>query len=268
MPSTTKPGSRVITLTTDFGGGSPYVAAMKGVILSINPHATLVDITHDIPPQDIRQGAVALADASVRFPADSIHVAVVDPGVGTQRNVVYARFGQQHFIAPDNGLLDRLAAQQPPDKIVTLTNPKYWLPDVSTTFHGRDMMAPVAAHLSLGTDPDDLGTPQDKLIRLDWPEVRIVPGEITGSVESIDSFGNLITDIDQSVLSDCPKDESVRVCCDEHETYGIFQTYGDQPEMTLIALIGSSGKLELAIVNESAKIMLGVSPGAPVMVSW
>jgi S-adenosylmethionine hydrolase len=268
MPNDPPLPSRVITLTTDFGSGSPYVAAMKGVVLSINPQATLIDITHDVPPQDIRQGAVAVADASIRFPANSIHVAVVDPGVGTQRKVVYACFGQHHFIAPDNGLLDRLAAQRDPDKIVALTNPKYWLPEVSATFHGRDIMAPVAAHLSLGTDPDDLGAPQEKLVRLDWPEVRIVPGEITGSVESIDSFGNLITDIDELALSDCPKDESVRVCCDEHETYGIFRAYGDQPEMTLIALIGSSGKLELAIVNESAKIMLGVAAGAPVTVSW
>ncbi|NIL96030.1 MAG: hypothetical protein GTO53_02045 [Planctomycetales bacterium] len=268
MPAPPESPSRLITLTTDFGSGSPYVAAMKGVVLAINPRANLVDITHDVPPQQIRHGALALATATGHFPPGSIHVAVVDPGVGTQRKIVYARIGTQHFIAPDNGLLDRLAAQQNPDKIITLTNPKYWLPAVSATFHGRDIMAPVAAHLSLGTDPDDLGTPQDKLVRLDWPEVRIVPGEITGSVESIDSFGNLITDIDASLLADCPHDESVRVCCDEHETYGIFQTYGDQPEMTLIALVGSSGKLELAIVNDSAKIMLGVAVGAPVTVHW
>ncbi|NIP87133.1 MAG: hypothetical protein GTO03_16860 [Planctomycetales bacterium] len=260
--------ARVITLTTDFGGGSPYVAAMKGVVLSRNPQATLIDITHDIPPQDIRQGALVLAEATRRFPPESIHVAVVDPGVGTPRQVVYARFGQHHFIAPDNGLLDRLAAQQPPDKIIALTNPQYWLPDVSATFHGRDIMAPVAAALSLGTDPDQLGTPQQTLVRLDWPEVHIVPGEITGSVEAIDSFGNLITNISQTALADCPRDESVRVCCDEHETYGIFQTYGDQPELTLIALVGSSGKLELAIVNDSAQMMLGVAVGAPVTVTW
>ncbi|MGB6042330.1 MAG: SAM-dependent chlorinase/fluorinase, partial [Pirellulales bacterium] len=110
--------SAVITLTTDFGGGSPYVAEMKGVVLSINPQATLIDVTHDIAPQDIRQGAIALADATNRFPPDSIHLAVVDPGVGSDRRIIYARFGRQHYVAPDNGLLDRLAAHSDPDRIV------------------------------------------------------------------------------------------------------------------------------------------------------
>jgi len=260
--------SAVITLTTDFGGGSPYVAEMKGVVLSINPHATLIDVTHDIAPQDIRQGAIALADATNRFPPDSIHLAVVDPGVGSDRRIIYARFGRQHYVAPDNGLLDRLAAHSDPDRIVALTNPKYWLPKVSATFHGRDIMAPVVAHLSLGADPADLGAPFCDLVRLDWSEVRIVPGKVTGSVESFDSFGNVITDISESMLDGCPKDESVKICCDDHETFGIFETYADQPEMTLIALVGSNGKLELAIVNENAKAMLGVAVGEPVTVSW
>ena len=149
----------IITLTTDFGSGSHYVAAMKGVILSICPAATIVDIAHDVPPQDIRRAALLLDDVADWFPPETIHVAVVDPGVGTDRAIVYARIGQQQFIAPDNGLLSRLAARTPPPKLIRLSEPAYWLEHVSTTFHGRDIMAPVAARLALGLDPDRLGPP-------------------------------------------------------------------------------------------------------------
>jgi hypothetical protein len=142
--------SSIITLTTDFTTGSPYVAAMKGVILSIHPGALIVDITHDIPHQDIRQGAIVLAEATRFFPAETIHVAVVDPGVGTERRIVLARSGDQYFIAPDNGLLSGLARRNPPSTMFTVANPEHWLPEVSATFHGRDIMAPVAARLSLG----------------------------------------------------------------------------------------------------------------------
>jgi len=261
------PGA-IITLTTDFGVGSPYVAAMKGVILSINPDATLIDVTHDVPPQDIRAGAIAIAETTVRFPENSIHVAVIDPGVGTKREIVYAAFGQRHYIAPDNGLFTALARQRAPDRIIAVTNREFWLPEVSSTFHGRDIMAPVAARLSLGVPPESLGSPRDDLQSIDWPEVRIVPGKIEGSITSIDSFGNLISDITDEMLADTPIDEGVVITCDEHETQGIFKTYGDQPEMTLMALVGSSGNLELAIVGDSAKIMLGVTVGTPIVVKW
>lgn len=258
----------IITLTTDFGSSSPYVAAMKGVILSINADARIVDITHDIPPQDIRAGAIALAETAIRFPSDSIHVAVVDPGVGTNREIVYASFDGQHYIGPDNGLFTALARHGSPDRIIAITSRDYWLPDVSSTFHGRDIMAPVAAHVSLGVAPENLGPSRNELHSIDWPEVRIVPGKIEGSITSIDTFGNLITDITDKMLADTPTDISVEIMCDEHETRGIFKTYGDQPEMTLMALIGSSGNLELAIVGDSAKIMLGVGVGIPVVVKW
>ena len=143
----------LITLMTDFGAGSPYVAAMKGVILSINPSVTLVDLTHAIPPQDVREGALVLEDVAPYFPPGTIHVAVVDPGVGTDRAILYAEIGSQRYVAPDNGLLSRLSRNTPPSRIVRLTNPDYWLRPVSATFHGRDIMAPVAARLSLGLDP-------------------------------------------------------------------------------------------------------------------
>lgn len=258
----------IITLLTDFGTDSPYVAAMKGVILSINPAATLIDLTHAVPPQDIRHGALVLADVVPWFPAGTIHIAVVDPGVGGSRQILCVEFGPQRCIGPDNGLFSRLARQTPNPRITAVTQPRYWLPRVSATFHGRDVMAPVAAHLSLGLDPLQLGPPLERMIELDWPEVVKVPGEITGRVASVDSFGNLITDIQADRLTDVPTDERLQVLCDEHETRGLFRTYADQPEMTLIALIGSSGCLELAIVGDSAKLMLGVGTGASVTLRW
>jgi S-adenosylmethionine hydrolase len=258
----------IITLTTDFGHGSRYVAAMKGVILSINPAANLVDITHGIPPQDIRTGAIALAETAPFFPSGTIHVAVVDPGVGTDRPIVYAEFGNGRYIAPDNGLLTQLAARQQPRNIREVTNPRFWRPAVSATFHGRDIMAPVAAHLSLGTPPEELGPGLPQLTLLPLDEVTVVGKRISGKVVEIDSFGNLITDISREALAAAPTNESVRITCDEHQTLGIFRTYADQPDMTLIALIGSTDRLELAIVGDSAAAMLGVRAGTPVVVEW
>jgi hypothetical protein len=259
---------RIITLTTDFGSGSPYVAAMKGVILSIHPGARIVDIAHDVPPQDIRQGARALAVAARFFPPETIHVAVVDPGVGTDRRIVLAEIAGAYFIAPDNGLLSGLAQRTPPTTILAITHPEYWLPEVSSTFHGRDIMAPVAARLSLGLAPESLGPPVTELVQLSWPEAKKLAQRIEGEVVSIDSFGNLVTNITSEMLRDTPTDESVRVRCDDHETLGIFKTYAEQPEMTLVAVVGSSGELELAIVGDSAKLMLGVSVGTKVTVEW
>jgi S-adenosyl-L-methionine hydrolase (adenosine-forming) len=258
----------IITLTTDFGEGSRYVAAMKGVILSINPQADLVDLSHSVRHQDIRQGAITLAESAPHFSPGTIHVAVVDPGVGTGRRLVYANIGGQQFVAPDNGLLGRLAAAERPSKIISLDEPRFWLPQVSSTFHGRDIMAPVAARLSLGLSPDELGGPLQALVELPWPEVQSVANKLAGEVVEVDSFGNLITNITREMLADVPTDESVTITCDEHTTQGIFSTYGDQPEMTLIALIDSGGRLELAIVGESASAMLGVRAGTPVQVTW
>jgi S-adenosylmethionine hydrolase len=258
----------LITLTTDFGNGSPYAAAMKGVIYSIAPEATVVDLTHAIRPQDVRSGAIVLEQATPWFPPGSIHVAVVDPGVGSQRRIVYAEISGQRYVAPDNGLLSRLEARHTASRIVAVEEPEFWLPQISATFHGRDIMAPVAARLSRGLPAERLGRPLDKLISLTWPEVVILPRSIRGSVESIDSFGNLITDITEAMLANVPHDDSVRITCDEHETLGIFRTYADQPAATFLALVGSSGRLELAIVDENAAAMLGIRTGTPVEVSW
>lgn len=258
----------IITLTTDFGSGSAYAAAMKGVILSIHPAATIVDITHDISPQDVRRAALLLDDATDWFPPETIHVAVVDPGVGTDRAIVYAQIGRQHFIAPDNGLLSRRAARTTPTKLIRLSDPAYWLAEVSTTFHGRDIMAPAAAHLGEGLDPDRLGPSLKRLTAIDWPEARRTPARIDGDVIEIDSFGNLITNITSDMLVGRPTDRRACIICNIYETWGVYRAYAEQPRGTLIALIGSSGRLELALVGDSASRRLGIGVGSPVTVAW
>ncbi len=258
----------ILTLTTDFGVGSPYVAAMKGVVLSINPAATVVDITHAVPPQDVRYAAIVLDDVAERFPEGTIHVAVVDPGVGTDRGLVLAEIGRQRFLAPDNGLLSRLAARTRPSNIVRLAEPQFWLPEVSATFHGRDILAPAAARLSLGLDPDRLGVPQDRLTVLDWPEVRLRPEGIDGSILWIDAFGNLISDITRAMLAGHPAWDRAMVCCRQARVEAISRTYADHPPGTLVALIGSSDRLELAVVGGSAAARLGAGFGDRVELRW
>jgi S-adenosylmethionine hydrolase len=244
----------IITLTTDFGTGSPYVAQMKGVILSIDPEAVLIDVTHAISPQDVRQGALVLEEVAPRFPKHSIHLCVVDPGVGTERKIVCAEIGGRFYIAPDNGLLSRLAANGPVAGIVALTNRAYWLPSVSATFHGRDILAPVAAHLSLGVGLDDLGEPVDrqKLVQLDWQQVTVEADRIVGAVISIDAFGNLITNIGADVLATAVCRGPVVVHCAGQTMGGISRTYAEREPGSLVALVGSGGKLEIAVVNGNA----------------
>jgi len=258
----------IITLTTDFGTGSPYVAAMKGVILSINPAATIIDISHAVPAQDVARGALVLEDTTPWFPEGTIHVAVVDPGVGTARSILYARIGSQQYIAPDNGLLSRLSARWQPSTVLRLTEKTHWLPTVSHTFHGRDIMAPVAARLSLGLDPRLLGPAAGQLDQLDLPLPRVVDDKVRGEVISIDSFGNLITNIAFDLLAGKPNDSRACVVCGIYETFGIYHTYGEQAAGMLVALIGSAGRLELAIVGDNAAARMGVSVGTPVVVAW
>src|SRR6476660_8521835 len=168
----------IITLTTDFGPSSRYIGAMKGVILTINPRATIVDLSHAVPARDIRAGAVVLAETTTWFPPGSIHVAVVDPGVGSKRRIVYAQIGEQHFIAPDNGLLSRLAMIERPSKIISVDEPRHWMPAISRTFHGRDIMAPVAARLSLRLAREELGRPQQQLVEIPWAEAEQMSNSI------------------------------------------------------------------------------------------
>jgi S-adenosylmethionine hydrolase len=258
----------IITLTTDFGSGSSYVAVMKGVILGINPDAKLIDVSHDVGPQNVRHGAIVLAETTTWFPAEAIHVCVVDPGVGTSRRLVYARIGDQQYLAPDNGLLSLLAKRTRPSCIVELANSEHWLPAVSNTFHGRDVVAPVAAQLSLGLEPERLGPQITALHMLDWPQPRCVGHRMEGIVEWIDRFGNLITNISADMLGAAGQSAECKVTCGAAIVAGISMTYGDRPHGAAIALVGSSGKLEVAVVNGNAAQMLNIKARSPVVVEW
>ena len=258
----------IITLTTDFGLGSPYVAAMKGVILSIHPAVRLVDLSHSIRPQDVRGAALLLADGTGWFPAGTIHLAVVDPGVGTERRIVYAQIGDQQYLCPDNGLLSRLTLKARPARIISLENGEHWLPRVSATFHGRDIMAPVAAQLSLGMEPNRLGPPLAELVPLDWPPPRIGPREIAGTVLWIDAFGNLISDITTGMLATIGDQRQATIEVQGHAVLGIDRTYSDRAAGGLIALVGSGGYLEVSAVGASAAGKIGAEVGAPVTVRW
>lgn len=258
----------IITLTTDFGTSGHYVAAMKGVIYSINPAATVVDITHQIPPQNVRRGAAVLAEASRWFPPGTIHVAVVDPGVGTDRAIVYADVGRQHFIAPDNGLLSRVAACEEPARLIRLEQPEFWLADVSSTFHGRDIMAPVAARLSLGLDPARLGPPLERLLLLPRPEPVCQGNCIEGQVVDVDSFGNLITNIQKQHLEAIANPDQLTIHVGREQVAGIVAAYGVKSPGTLVALVGSSGCLEVAEVGGSAAKRLQAQEGLPVILRW
>jgi len=258
----------LITLTTDFGTSSPYVAQMKGVVLAIQPAATIVDVTHAVAPQDVRQGAIALADSTGHFPPGTVHIGVVDPGVGTARKIVAARIGSHRYVAPDNGLLSLLIESQQPDACVEVSDRRYARPEISPTFHGRDIMAPAAAHLAGGVPLEQLGPPIEQLVRLDWPEARVTADRIEGCVWSIDAFGNLTTNIMAAHLASIVQPADALIECGAVQARGIHHTYGDVPPGQPMALIGSSGRLELAVSGGSAASTFQVGVGQPVTVRW
>jgi S-adenosyl-L-methionine hydrolase (adenosine-forming) len=256
----------IITLTTDFGVGSPYAAQMKGVILSICREVALIDLTHAIGPQNIREGAIALADATPRFPPGTIHVAVVDPGVGTARRIIYAEIGKQRYIAPDNGLLSLLAEGNQPRQIMTLENAQYWLPEPSHTFHGRDIMAPVAAHLASGVNPAELGPRCESLAALDWPKPDIAASRIVGEVLLEDSFGNLITNICRKQVASLGPPASLTIDCGGRLIHGIVPTYAAALTGEIVALFDSQERLEIAKVAGNAARELQIAAGESVVV--
>ncbi len=246
--------NRIITLLTDFGTSDGYVSIMKGVILGINPDATIVDISHDVQPQNIRQAAYLLDTVYAYYPQDTIHIVVVDPGVGTKRQAVVVKTPEALFIAPDNGVLSLVAK----DRIgtIAITNPKYWLSKVSATFHGRDIFAPVAAHLSLGISPNKFGETISSIITLASPQPKIEPdGAIIGQVIHIDHFGNLITNIKSN---DLPQTDFV-IELKNSVISRLISSYAEGDE--LLALIGSNDHLEIGVKNGNAAAILGAEYG-------
>lgn len=253
----------LITFTTDFGLRDAYVGAMKGAALTVNPNARLVDITHQVPPHDIAAGAFLFAAAFPYFPEGTVHVVVVDPGVGTTRRAMAARGAGSFFVGPDNGVLTAAFERAREDlHLVRIDNPVYMRPEVSHTFHGRDIFAPVAAYLSMGMPIDKLGPRIDDPVRLPWPAPERRQGALIGHVIYVDQFGNLITDIS---LRDLP-DGNFAVLAGERIIPSISRTYGDVPRGEVVALFGSSGQLEISVNAGNAERVLNLHVGDQIIV--
>lgn len=254
---------KIITLTTDFGLQDYYVSAMKAVMLGIAPDARFVDISHEIPSQDIMAGSWVLKNSAMLFPPDTVHVVVVDPGVGTDRDAIALRIEDQYFVGPDNGIFSILTEQKN-YKAIRLANKKFWGDKASNTFHGRDIFAPVAAHLSNGVNFDELGEPVDELVTYRWAEPIADKDGLQGWVIHIDKFGNLITNLSASMIESVIGDKSVKIYVGNTILDEIVTTFGSVLEGEPAAFIGSSGMLEIGINKGDAREMLGVQKGAQI----
>jgi hypothetical protein len=238
---------------TDFGTVDGYVAAMKGALLSIFPRANLVDITHHISTHDVTEAAFQLATVWTTFPAGTTHLAVVDPGVGSERRAIVVEVSGHYFVTPDNGLLTLVIGNVAPAAAITLDRPEFFHADVSSTFHGRDIFAPVAGHLASGQVPlAGLGSaiPLDTIVKLPWAPVGGDDGQVHAPVVSIDRFGNCRTLITRSGIGASAADVYVR--CGDVTVKGIHHTYSDVPVGKTLALFGSHGGLEIAVRGGSA----------------
>jgi S-adenosyl-L-methionine hydrolase (adenosine-forming) len=259
---------RVITLLTDFGLEDGYVAAMKGVIAGIAPEARVVDVTHLVPPQDVAFARFRLLTVAPFFPPGTIHLAVVDPGVGTARRAVAIRCRSGScLVGPDNGLLSGALEADPPLALVQLTEPRFWRTATpSPAFHGRDVFAPVAAHLARGVTLEALGpaVPPDGLLTLDFRPPTPVAGGVEGAVQATDRFGNLVSNVPAGLL---PEGASWRASIRGRTLPG-HRTYADVPPGEPLALVGSHGFVEVAVHRGDARSVLGASLGDRVAIHW
>lgn len=258
-----------VTMTTDFGGPA---AVMKGVVWRIAPDAKITDLSYTVTPQNIREAALMLDRQVFYFPDNSIHMVVVDPGVGTARRPIAARIGNQYFVGPDNGvftlLYERAERNGWPIVVVHTNKPEYWLPDVSNIFHGRDIFSPVTGHLAAGIPLTNLGDVIYDPVRLNLPRPVVTPFRVTGEVAMIfDHFGNIITNIHRDDLAQLGSaSEALNVRIGSTTVQGMVKTFGERPLGTLIALIGSSGYVMIAVTNGSAAQRLRAKVGDPVVV--
>ena len=259
--------SNFITLLTDFGLKDGNVGVMKGVIWGLAPQVKIADLSHQISPQNVPEAALILARSAPYFPRGAVHVIVVDPGVGTSRRPIAARIGLHYYVCPDNGILTmmfaRAEAESWPVHIVHADKPDYWLPEVSHVFHGRDIFAPLAAHLANGVPLQDLGTPMDDPLRLKLPLPERTEHGWLGEVIHIDHFGNVSSNIRQEHLGD-PANLQVHLC--GFTIDGLVRAFGERPPGELVALYGSTGNLIVSVVNGSAAQRLGARPGDPLEV--
>ena len=263
----------LITLLTDFGLQDEYVGVMKGVIAGIHGQARIVDISHHIEPQNVMHGAFILAAAHAFFPPGTIHVAVVDPGVGSGRRILAVEAGGHHFLAPDNGLLERVLAEKSDVKAVAIENQDFFLHPVSQTFHGRDIFAPVAAHLSRGTPMDKLGPAiaHGSMVAGVVPSCQFVSeSRIDGVVVAVDRFGNLLTSIEASFLETLQgrfPGAMIHVQVSSVNILGLASAYQKANKGALLAIVGSRGLLEISVNLGSAHKALGVGQNEAVRVT-
>jgi S-adenosylmethionine hydrolase len=260
----------IITLLSDFGLKDPYVAEMKAVILSIHPQARVIDITHEIEKFNIRMGAFVLASATPYFPAGTIHVAVVDPGVGTKRRPIIVETKRSYYVGPDNGLLMLAAQKEGVCHVYHVNNPQYMFPRVSRTFHGRDIFAPAAAHLAKGSSSFEFGPEIQDYALPKFAKTHARKGELLGEILHIDDFGNVVSNISAEELEKMGIREgcSLRVKLDGKAlTLKLCSAYGEVAAKTPLAIIGSSDFLEVSVNQGSASRMFKAKIGGPLRVS-
>jgi len=250
--------AKIITLTTDFGEKDYSVGVVKGVILSISPEAKIIDITHQLQPFNLISAALTLKNVHNYYPAGTIHLAVVDPGVGGKRKPVLVHTEKYVFVGPDNGIFSWI--NEPGKKVIHLTNSKFFLNPVSSTFHARDIFAPVAAYLSLGVRIDEFGRPVSKIVKLRLPPVQFTKDKLFGEVINVDNFGNLITNIQPEKL----KNGFKRIKIKGRKILNISQTFSNAPEGKILAYRGSAGFLEIGVNQGSAAKKLKAKIGEKV----
>ncbi|MDY6863215.1 MAG: SAM-dependent chlorinase/fluorinase [Thermodesulfobacteriota bacterium] len=257
----------IITLTTDFDDKDAFSAIMKGVILSINPKVTIVDITHRIPPQDIWQAAFIIRNFYLYFPKNTIHVAVVDPGVGSERLSLLITTKWGFYIGPDNGIFSLALRENLPKKIIKIENKDYMLKEVSSTFHGRDIFAPVSAYLSLGKIPETFGSEIKDFFKLPWTDPIIDSSEIRAKIIHIDTFGNIITNISQQLFREKIGQGRFQIIMKRNlKIEKISVSYQEGKIGEPLAIFGSSGFLEISLKNDNASAKFGIMRGDEIVV--
>lgn len=259
--------TRIVTLLTDFGLKDHYVAAMKGVMLGINPDLTFVDISHMIPAHDIHSGAFALGQAYSCFPVDTVHVAVVDPGVGTARKALAMSAGGQFFVAPDNGVLTYVIEREEEARAYEITADHYFRKPLSSTFHGRDVFAPVAGWISRDIPLQKFGPPLQQPVRLKVPGIsKVRDALIQGAILAVDNFGNLITNLrpaDVPVYAGTDP-RNCKIVTGKREITVFKRTFGEGGPGEVFVVPGSCGYLEIVARDRSAAAELQLGPGAPI----
>lgn len=260
----------IITLLTDFGTRDAYVSAIKGVILQLCPEAKIVDISHDVPTYDVKYGAFLLFQASSYFPEGTIHMAVVDPGVGTTRRRIIVQGRRSFYVGPDNGVLSLAAEREGIVRTVEVREKKFMLPQVSNTFEGRDVFAPISAYLAKGVNIAEFGPEINGFIKLPLKDAKVVDGKIIGEVLHIDGFGNIVTNIQKNLLEEAKilEDASLKVLVDKHSRIMRFcRAYGEVSASVPLMIIGSSGFLEFSVNQGSAKELFKARVGDAVEIS-